>query len=103
MYIVKARWTPSQYFIYISVYLLPVFAADPEELCVRERPACPSSEPETRDALLQRAQAAEERARRSEEALARAMEDLHKLRSVEFLYFMFVLYALISIMLMHLS
>ena len=30
--------------------------------------------------LLQRAQQAEERALRSEEALARAMEDLHKLK-----------------------
>ncbi|XP_035642374.1 protein arginine N-methyltransferase 3 isoform X1 [Oncorhynchus keta] len=32
------------------------------------------------DALLQRAQAAEERAQRTEEALARAMDDLHKLK-----------------------
>lgn len=36
----------------------------------------------TQSALLQRATAAEERAQRSEEALSRAMDDLHKLKSV---------------------
>lgn len=60
-----------------------MFLADPEELCGGEASSlseCQSSG--AHDALLQRAQAAEERARRSEEALARAMEDLHKLKSV---------------------
>ncbi len=33
--------------------------------------------------LLQRARQAEDRAQRAEEALARAMDDLHKLKSVE--------------------
>lgn len=59
--------------------------ADPEELCSCEgssRPTCQSSGAGSHDALLQRAQAAEERARLSEEALARAMDDLHKLKSV---------------------
>lgn len=67
-----------------------VSLADPEELCGGEGSslsACQSSG--AHDALLQRAQAAEERARRSEEALARAMEDLHKLKSVTFLHFLF--------------
>ncbi|XP_068596576.1 protein arginine N-methyltransferase 3 [Brachionichthys hirsutus] len=61
----------------------PLLQTDPEELCggggsvlSAHRP----SGPESHDALLQRARAAEERARRSEEALARAMEDLHKLK-----------------------
>ncbi|XP_026234669.1 protein arginine N-methyltransferase 3 isoform X1 [Anabas testudineus] len=61
----------------------PLLQTDPEELCGSEAArvaACPLSEPKTHDALLQRAQAAEERARLSEEALARAMDDLHKLR-----------------------
>lgn len=58
-----------------------VFPADPEELCAGEglnQGLLPTG---THNALLQRAQAAEERARLSEEALARAMDDLHKLRS----------------------
>lgn len=62
-----------------------VFLADPEELCDSERPGlstCQSSGAESHDALHRRAQAAEERACRSEEALARAMDDLHKLKSV---------------------
>lgn len=62
-----------------------VFLADPEELCDSERPGlstCQSSGAESHDALRRRAQAAEERACRSEEALARAMDDLHKLKSV---------------------
>uniref|UniRef100_A0A8C7XLB8 type I protein arginine methyltransferase n=1 Tax=Oryzias sinensis TaxID=183150 RepID=A0A8C7XLB8_9TELE len=42
--------------------------------------ACPSSRTESYNALLLRAQTAEERARSSEEALSRAMEDLHKLK-----------------------
>ncbi|KAM9766083.1 protein arginine N-methyltransferase 3 [Menidia menidia] len=61
----------------------PLLQADPEELCGSEGvclPACPSSRAESHDALLHRAQAAEDRARGSEEALARAMEDLHKLK-----------------------
>lgn len=64
-----------------------VFLADPEELCAGEGSnlsVCQLSG--THNALLQRAQAAEERARCSEEALARAMEDLHKLKSVSFLH-----------------
>lgn len=66
---------------------MAVFLADPEELCAGEGSnlaACQLSG--THNALLQRAQAAEERARCSEEALARAMEDLHKLKSVSFLH-----------------
>ncbi|XP_022066110.1 protein arginine N-methyltransferase 3 [Acanthochromis polyacanthus] len=57
----------------------PLLQTDPEELCSSEG-SCPSSGPNPHDALLHRAQAAEERARRSEEALARAMDDLHKLK-----------------------
>ncbi|XP_047437520.1 protein arginine N-methyltransferase 3 [Mugil cephalus] len=61
----------------------PLLQADPEELCGIEGPCsstCHSSTAESQDALLHRAQAAEERARSSEEALARAMDDLHKLK-----------------------
>nr|XP_046251007.1 protein arginine N-methyltransferase 3 [Scatophagus argus]XP_046251017.1 protein arginine N-methyltransferase 3 [Scatophagus argus]XP_046251024.1 protein arginine N-methyltransferase 3 [Scatophagus argus] len=61
----------------------PLLHTDPEELCGGEGlslPTCLLSETESHDALLQRAQAAEERACRSEEALARAMDDLHKLK-----------------------
>ncbi|CAJ1049575.1 protein arginine N-methyltransferase 3 [Xyrichtys novacula] len=61
----------------------PLLQTDPEELCSVEgsiQPTCPLSVAESHDALLQKAQAAEERARRSEEALARAMDDLHKLK-----------------------
>lgn len=74
---------------YIVRLSLSVFMADPEELCGRESSlsACPSSGAESHNAVLQRAQAAEERACRSEEALARAMDDLHKLKSVMFLHF----------------
>ncbi|KAG7242668.1 hypothetical protein INR49_020041 [Caranx melampygus] len=56
---------------------------NPEELCGIEgssSSACQLSGPGSHDALLQRAQAAEERARLSEEALSRAMDDLHKLK-----------------------
>ncbi|XP_034725079.1 protein arginine N-methyltransferase 3 isoform X2 [Etheostoma cragini] len=54
---------------------------DPEELCEGSSLSmCPSSGAESHDALQQRTQAAEERARSSEEALARAMDDLHKLK-----------------------
>ncbi|XP_030579979.1 protein arginine N-methyltransferase 3 [Archocentrus centrarchus] len=53
----------------------PLLQADPEELCGSDGPRA-----EGHGALLHRAQAAEERARCSEEALARAMDDLHKLK-----------------------
>ncbi|XP_075890192.1 protein arginine N-methyltransferase 3 isoform X2 [Nelusetta ayraudi] len=58
----------------------PLLQTDPEELCAGEglnQGLLPTG---NQYALLQRAQAAEERARLSEEALARAMDDLHKLR-----------------------
>ncbi|XP_037608123.1 protein arginine N-methyltransferase 3 isoform X2 [Sebastes umbrosus] len=59
----------------------PLLQTDPEELCEESSlSTCPSSGAESHDALQQRAQAAEERARSSEEALARAMDDLHKLK-----------------------
>ncbi|XP_041843325.1 protein arginine N-methyltransferase 3 [Melanotaenia boesemani] len=61
----------------------PLLQTDPEELCSGEgtcSSTCPSSRAEPHDVLLHKAQAAEERARCSEEALARAMEDLHKLK-----------------------
>ncbi|GLD55806.1 protein arginine N-methyltransferase 3 [Lates japonicus] len=61
----------------------PLLQTDPEELCGSEGSsgsACPLSGAEPHNALLQRAQAAEERARQSEEALSRAMDDLHKLK-----------------------
>ncbi|XP_034536530.1 protein arginine N-methyltransferase 3 [Notolabrus celidotus] len=61
----------------------PLLQTDPEELCEVEganQSACPSSGAESHNALQQRTQAAEERARSSEEALARAMDDLHKLK-----------------------
>ncbi|XP_059203444.1 protein arginine N-methyltransferase 3 [Centropristis striata] len=59
----------------------PLLQTDPEELCESLSPSmCPTSQSESHGALQQRAQAAEERARLSEEALARAMDDLHKLK-----------------------
>ncbi|XP_068429571.1 protein arginine N-methyltransferase 3 isoform X2 [Clinocottus analis] len=59
----------------------PLLQTDPEELCEDlSLSVCPSSRAESHDALQQRAQAAEERARSSEEALTRAMDDLHKLK-----------------------
>uniref|UniRef100_H2UUN9 Protein arginine N-methyltransferase 3 n=1 Tax=Takifugu rubripes TaxID=31033 RepID=H2UUN9_TAKRU len=58
----------------------PLLQTDPEELCGDNESNLSVPSPGTPDALLQRAQAAEERARRSEEALARAMEDLHTLK-----------------------
>lgn len=54
----------------------PLLQTDPEELCG----SCPKANADSNDALLQRARAAEERACQSEKALARAMEDLHKLK-----------------------
>lgn len=58
----------------------PLLQTDPEELCGIDASASRSSGVSSHDALLQRVLAAEERARRSEEALSRAMDDLHKLR-----------------------
>ncbi|KAM9409590.1 protein arginine N-methyltransferase 3 isoform 2-T2 [Pholidichthys leucotaenia] len=57
----------------------PLLQTDPEELCGMEG-SCLLSGSQPHDALLHRAQAAEERARQSEEALARALHDLHKLK-----------------------
>lgn len=65
--------------------------ADPEELCGDDKSNLSVQSSGTHDALLQRAQASEERARRSEEALARAMEDLHRLKSVTVHCFHFIL------------
>ncbi|XP_029935727.1 protein arginine N-methyltransferase 3 isoform X2 [Myripristis murdjan] len=56
----------------------PLLQTDPEELCGSEGSA-PWAGPSSRDAL-QRMLAAEERACRSEEALTRAMDDLHRLK-----------------------
>lgn len=72
----------------------PFVRADLEELCGDDGSNPSVYSPGTHDALLQRAQAAEERAHRSEEALARAMEDLHKLKSVTVHYFHFILFLL---------
>ncbi|XP_058486328.1 protein arginine N-methyltransferase 3 [Solea solea] len=61
----------------------PLLQTDPDELCgteVSSVPLCPLSGDGSHNTLLQRAQAAEERARLSEEALSRAMDDLHKLK-----------------------
>ncbi|XP_034019799.1 protein arginine N-methyltransferase 3 [Thalassophryne amazonica] len=61
----------------------PLLQTDPEDLCLRDGSSsstCLSSGVDPGDALMRRAQAAEERACRSEQALARAMEDLHKLK-----------------------
>ncbi|XP_008335208.1 protein arginine N-methyltransferase 3 [Cynoglossus semilaevis] len=55
----------------------PLLQMDPEELCGTEEAPTVTG---TQSALLQRATAAEERAQRSEEALSRAMDDLHKLK-----------------------
>lgn len=75
------------FMFYFSVCLpLSVFLTDPEELCGTVGSSL-SSGTESHNALLQRAQAAEEKARCSGEALARAMDDLHKLKSVTFLRF----------------
>lgn len=68
--------------------------ADPEELCEDNESNLSVQSSGTHNALLQRAQAAEERARRSEEALARAMEDLHRLKSVTVNSFNFILHLL---------
>ncbi|XP_076003137.1 protein arginine N-methyltransferase 3 [Genypterus blacodes] len=57
----------------------PLLQIDPEELCDIEGPVPPAGV-RSHDALLQRARAAEDRARQSEETLARAMDDLHKLK-----------------------
>uniref|UniRef100_A0A669BLR3 Protein arginine N-methyltransferase 3 n=1 Tax=Oreochromis niloticus TaxID=8128 RepID=A0A669BLR3_ORENI len=57
----------------------PLLQTDPEELCGSEG-SCLASGADPHNALVHRAQAAEERARSSEEALARAMDDLHKLK-----------------------
>ncbi|XP_005952958.2 protein arginine N-methyltransferase 3 [Haplochromis burtoni] len=57
----------------------PLLQTDPEELCGSER-SCLASGADPHNVLVHRAQAAEERARSSEEALARAMDDLHKLK-----------------------
>uniref|UniRef100_A0A672Y8C8 type I protein arginine methyltransferase n=1 Tax=Sphaeramia orbicularis TaxID=375764 RepID=A0A672Y8C8_9TELE len=59
-----------------EAFLRPVLQDDP--LLQTGTHTCYSGP--SHDALLQRTQAAEERAQRSEEALARAMEDLHKLK-----------------------
>lgn len=68
--------------LYISVCPLLCFLPDPEELCEDSSLwTGPSSGAESHDALQRRAQAAEDRARSSEEALTRAMDDLHKLKS----------------------
>ncbi|KAL6113532.1 prmt3 [Pungitius sinensis] len=59
----------------------PLLQTDPEELCEDSSLLTgPSSGPESHDALQRRVQAAEERAHSSEEALTRAMDDLHKLK-----------------------
>ncbi len=57
--------------------LLSYILSDVEEL---SEAAAVTLSPEA--LLLQRARQAEDRAQRSEEALARAMDDLHKLKSV---------------------
>ncbi|XP_055010363.1 protein arginine N-methyltransferase 3-like [Boleophthalmus pectinirostris] len=58
-----------------------VLTSHPEELCAFAPPSCSRGPaPSSHDALLQRAIEAEERARRAEEALTRATDDLHKLR-----------------------
>ncbi|XP_042562319.1 protein arginine N-methyltransferase 3-like isoform X2 [Clupea harengus] len=67
-------------------YMRPVLPDDPllqidlEDLCGVEAMVVGQSCGGQAADLLQRAQQAEERALRSEEALARAMEDLHKLK-----------------------
>ncbi|KAM6980921.1 protein arginine N-methyltransferase 3 [Aplochiton taeniatus] len=62
----------------------PLLQIDLEELCGEALGSGPMAGPSSRDQvtgpLLQRARAAEERALQSEEALARAMDDLHKLK-----------------------
>ncbi|XP_054470652.1 protein arginine N-methyltransferase 3 isoform X2 [Anoplopoma fimbria] len=59
----------------------PLLQTDPEELCEGSSVSMSTaSGAASHDALQQRAQAAEERARTSEEALTRAMDDLHKLK-----------------------
>ncbi|XP_038130113.1 protein arginine N-methyltransferase 3, partial [Cyprinodon tularosa] len=57
----------------------PLLQTDLEELCEKDDMS-PSPRTQPSDELLRRAQAAEARAKRSEEALTRAMEDLHKLK-----------------------
>lgn len=79
-----------------------MFFADPEELCGAEgsiQSTCRAPGIESHDALLQRAQSAEERACRSEEALARAMDDLHKLKLVSFMHFQLILIKSLSVLL----
>ncbi|XP_053722683.1 protein arginine N-methyltransferase 3 [Synchiropus splendidus] len=57
----------------------PLLQTDPEELCCWEDSPTKCGG-DSNNAVLQRAKAAEERACQSEKALARAMEDLHKLK-----------------------
>uniref|UniRef100_A0A3B4B881 type I protein arginine methyltransferase n=1 Tax=Periophthalmus magnuspinnatus TaxID=409849 RepID=A0A3B4B881_9GOBI len=59
----------------------PLLQTDPEELCASAPPSrsCPPAL-SSHDTLLQRAIEAEERAKQAEEALTRAMDDLHKLK-----------------------
>lgn len=66
--------------------------ADLEELCGDDGSNVSVQSSGTHDALLQRARAAEERACRSEEALARAMEDLHRLKSVRVHHFCLIFF-----------
>ncbi|XP_054893047.1 protein arginine N-methyltransferase 3 isoform X1 [Poeciliopsis prolifica] len=56
----------------------PLLQTDPEELRGTDD-TCSSSRGDSRDELLCRAMTAEERVQRSEEAVARLMEDVHKL------------------------
>ncbi|XP_056268600.1 protein arginine N-methyltransferase 3 [Pseudoliparis swirei] len=59
----------------------PLLQTDPEELCEdASLSVCSSSGAQSHDALQQRTHAAEERASTSEQALTRAMDDLHKLK-----------------------
>uniref|UniRef100_M4A6U9 type I protein arginine methyltransferase n=1 Tax=Xiphophorus maculatus TaxID=8083 RepID=M4A6U9_XIPMA len=57
----------------------PLLQTDPEELCGTED-TCSSSRGDSHDELPCRALTVEERAQRSEEAVARLMEDVHKLK-----------------------
>lgn len=74
-----AAWRPAP--LHSALPCVPFAFADIEELyglgADTEAP-----DPESAAALLHRAQCAEERAGRTEQALSRALEDLHKLKSV---------------------
>lgn len=80
MYIHSSIFVGQASHISLLCVCVPLSISDLEELCDAEVMVVGQSCGGQAADLLRRAQQAEERALRSEEALARAMEDLHKLK-----------------------